>query len=128
MDLFPVQKCSDDLLFEVEAAPIPSGVLIANIAEDVDVHGPRLGGTGWKAPAEFSAKGEVRVEEFTSGTPQLGVGGVYSFKLLRREAACGLGALALEGARVKIAVAWVFEEAVFNAIVAVAFVKDSVIE
>ena len=69
VDLFPVQKCSVDVLFELEAAPIPSGILVANIAEDVDVHGPGLGGTGWKAPAEFSTKGEARVEKLTSGTP-----------------------------------------------------------
>jgi hypothetical protein len=47
---------------------------------------------------------------------------------LRGEAACGIGAFALEDARVKVAVAGIFDEAVFNAVVAVAFVKYCVIE
>src|SRR4051794_4055039 len=67
VDLFPVQKCSVDVPFKVEAMPIPTGVLISEITEDVDVHGPGLGGTGWKAPAEFTAERKARVEEFASG-------------------------------------------------------------
>jgi len=66
VDLFPVQKCSIYVLFELERAPIPSGVLIANVAEDIDVDGSRLGGTGWKTPAEFPSKRKARVEEFAS--------------------------------------------------------------
>ena len=102
--------------------------MIGNIAEDVDVHGPGLGGTGWKAPAEFPTEGKARVDDFAIGFPHVGVGGVYSFQLLRGEAAFGLGAVALEDAWVKVAVAGGFDEAVFNAVVAVALVKDCVIE
>ena len=57
VDLSTVQKRPVDILLEVEAAPIPCGVLIGNIAEDVDVHGPRLRATGWKAPVAFATKG-----------------------------------------------------------------------
>src|SRR5882757_1280998 len=69
VDLFPVQKCSVDVLFELEAAPIPGGVLIGDIAEDVDIYGPGPGGTGRKTPAEFATEGEAREEKFTSGAP-----------------------------------------------------------
>src|SRR5437588_1456159 len=128
VDLFPVQKCSVDVLFELEAAPIPSGILIANISEDVDVYGPGLGGYGWKAPAEFPTEGKARVDDFAIGFPHVGVGGVYSFQLLRGEAAFGLGAVAVDEAWAQGAVAGGFDEAVFNAVVAVALVKDCVIE
>ena len=69
VDFFPVQECSFDVLFEVEAAPIPGGVLIGDVAEHVDVHAAGFGGAGWKAPAEFATEGEARVEEFASGIP-----------------------------------------------------------
>ena len=52
MDLSTVQKRPVDILLEVEAAPIPCGVLIGNIAEDVDIYGPGLVSAGWKTPAE----------------------------------------------------------------------------
>ena len=68
----------------------------------------------------------ARVEEFASGFPYVGVGDVYSFQLLRGEAGCGLGTAALEGARVKVAAAGVFDETVFDAILGVAFVEDCV--
>jgi hypothetical protein len=89
---------------------------------------PRHGGIGWKAPAEFAAEGKARVEQFASGFPHVGVGDVYCFQLLRGEAVCGLGTAALEGARVKVAAARVFDEAVFNAIVSIAFLKDCIVE
>jgi hypothetical protein len=47
---------------------------------------------------------------------------------LRGEAAFGFATVALEDGRVKVAVAGVFDEAVFNTVVAVALVKDCVIE
>src|SRR5258708_25253830 len=76
VDFLPVQKCSVDILFEVEFAPIPCGILIGNVAKDVDVHGSGLGGTGWKAPAEFATEGKPRGDELPSGFPQVGGGGV----------------------------------------------------
>ena len=48
--------------------------------------------------------------------------------MLRGEATCGFGAVALEGAGVEVAVAGVLEEAVFDAVVGVAFVEDRVVE
>jgi hypothetical protein len=55
VDLFSVQKCSVDVLFQVEAAPILCGVLIGNIAEDVDVHGPGLGAPDNPSVATFAS-------------------------------------------------------------------------
>jgi hypothetical protein len=100
--------------------------LISEITEDIDVHGPGLSGIGGKTPTEFTAERKARVEEFTICFPYVGVGGVYSFQLLRGEAACSLGTFALEGAGVKVAVTRIFDEAVFHTVVAVAFAKDCV--
>ena len=69
VDLFPVPKGSVDVLFQVEAAPIPGGVLLGEIAEEVDVHGPGRGGIGGKAPAEFATEGKTRVKEFARRVP-----------------------------------------------------------
>ncbi len=69
VDLFSVQKCPVDVLFDVEIAPIPGGVLIGDIAKDIDVYGPGRGGIAWKVPAEFATEGKARVEKFASGFP-----------------------------------------------------------
>src|SRR5262249_26547715 len=109
-------------------APVPGGVLIGDVAEHVDVHAAGLGGVSRDAPAEFAAEREARVEEFAGGFAYVSVGGVDRFQLLRGEATCGLGAVALEGGGVEVAVAGVVEEAVFDAVVGVAFVEDCVVE
>ena len=123
-----MEECSFDVLFEVEVAPIPSGVLIGDVAEHVDVHAAGFGGAGGQAPAEFTTKGEARVEEFGGGFPYVGVGGIDGFQLLRGEATCAFGAATLKDACVEVAVAGVFEEAVFDAVVGVAFVEDGIVE
>src|SRR5262249_34934635 len=116
MDLFSVEERSFDVLFEIEGAPVPGGVLVGDVAEHVDVHAAGFGGAGGEAPAEFATEGEPRVEQCASGFPYVGVGGVHSFQLRGSEATCGFGAVALEGAGVEVAVAGVFDEAVFDAV------------
>src|SRR5262245_50894533 len=80
------------------------------------------------APPEFATEGESRIEEFARRLPCICVGGVDRFQLLGSEATCVFGTVALEGARVKVAVAGVFDEAVFDPVIVVAFVEDGVVE
>src|SRR4051794_18916463 len=123
VDFFPVEECSFDVLFEVEVAPIPSGVLIGDVAEYVNVHAAGFGGAGGNAPAEFATEGETWVEEFAGGFPYVSVGRVDRFQLLPGEATCDFGPVAFEGVGVEVAVAGVFEEAVFDTVVGVALVE-----
>ena len=125
---FPWQKCAFDVLFEVEGAPVPGGVLIGDVSEHVNVHAAGFARAGRDAPAEFPTKGKPRVKEFAGGFLYVCVGGVDRFQLLRREATCGFGAVALEGAGIEAAIAGVFEQAIFDAVVGVAFVQNCVVE
>src|SRR5439155_8055012 len=57
LNFFSVEDGSFDVLFEVEVAPVPGGVLVGDVAEHVDVHVAGFGGTGGKKPGQLTTKG-----------------------------------------------------------------------